>query len=100
MIWARKIASDTEWAQLKQQYNQLSSSLGLPFDMLMISTPEAAAGGSQVYLSLPNEDHLTLFKGFDVGPEKALPTAAMLSFGHLAAFRERFGLLDDEDTLH
>jgi hypothetical protein len=100
MIWSRKSASSIEWAQVKQQYNQLSSSLGLPFDMLMVSTPAAMTGGSQVYLSLPNEDHLALFKGFDVVPEKALPPAATLSFGHLAAFRERFGWLEEDDTIH
>lgn len=100
MIWARKSASSFEWALVKQQYNQLSSSLGLPFEMLMVSTPAAAMGGSQVYLSLPNEDHLALFKGFDVVPETDLPSAATLSFGHVAAFKERFGWLDDDDTIH
>ena len=100
MIWARKSASDIEWALVKQQYNQLSSSLGLPFDMLMISTPIATTGGSEVYLSLLDEGHLSLFRGFDVVAETDLPNAATLSFGHLAAFKERFGWLDEDDTLH
>jgi hypothetical protein len=100
MIWARKSASGTEWAKLKQQYNQLSTSLGLPFEMIMVSTPGATQDGSEVYLSLPTEDHLALFKGFDVVPEKALPAEATLSFGHLEAFRERFCWLEEEDTIH
>src|SRR5687767_15513113 len=100
MIWAKKNASGAEWAQVKQRYNQLSSSLGLPFDMLMVSTPAPALGGSQVYLSLPDEDHLALFQGFDVVPETSLPASATLSFGHLAAFKERFGWLDEDDRVH
>ena len=99
MIWVRKNANSSEWAQLKQQYNQLSNSLGLPFDMLMVSTPRPNDGRSDVYLSLPTEDHLALFKGFDVVPERALPTEATLSFGHLEAFKERFCWLE-EDTVH
>ena len=100
MIWARKYASSAEWGQVKQQYNQLSSSLGLPFDMLMVSTPAPTLGRSQVYLSLPDENLLALFRGFDVVPETSLPTSATLSFGHLAAFRERFGWLDEDDRVH
>ena len=100
MIWARKCASGSEWASVKQQYNQLSTSLGLPFEMIMVSTPGPVLNGSEVYLSLPTEDHLALFKGFDVVPEKALPTEATLSFGHLEAFRARFCWLDEEDTIH
>lgn len=99
MIWAKKNADSAEWAQVKQQYNQLSASLGLPFEMLMISTPGPAEGGSEVYLSLPDENHLALFKGFDVVPERALPVEAMLSFGHLEAFKERFCWLEEE-TVH
>lgn len=68
--------------------------------MLMVSTPVSTVDGPHVYLSLPNEDHLALFKGFDVVPERALPSAATLSFGHLAAFKERFGWLDEDDTIH
>jgi len=100
MIWAKKSADNTECSKVKEQYDQLSTSLGLPFDMLMVSAPEAVAGVAKVYLTLPSEDHLALFAGFDIVPERALPREASLHFGHLEAFREWFSASEEQDSVH
>jgi hypothetical protein len=99
MIWAKKNTSEAEWAHIKQRYDHLSSGLGLPFNMLMVSCPSCLSGGPDVYLTLPSADHLALFGGFDIVPECNLPEEASLSFGNLEAFRSWFSMSGEEDTV-
>jgi hypothetical protein len=99
MIWAKKCTNGTEWAHIKQRYDHLSSSLGLPFDMLMVSCPNCLVEGPDVYLTLPSEDHLALFGGFDIVPESNLPEEASLSFGNPEAFRSWFSPANEEETI-
>jgi hypothetical protein len=100
MIWIGKNTTNTELGQLKERYDELFTSLGSPFEMLMVRIPDTATDSAKVYLSLPTEDHLALFGGFDVVPEKALPKEASLHFGHIEAFREWFSSPDESEAVH
>jgi hypothetical protein len=100
MIWTRKNISDVELGQLKERYDQLSTNLGVPFDMLMVRVPDNAKECTKVYMTLPTEDHLAMFSGFDIVPERALPREASLHFGNLEAFKEWFSLPEESEAIH
>lgn len=84
-VWIEGDFESSSWFPLRDQFDELSVSLGAPKNVLLVQIDDGSSERTRLIASLPSQTYLPLFTGFREIPVTSLPRhAARLVVGQLS----------------
>jgi len=89
-VFAKKTMPLASWGKLQDQIALLQMTMGVPHDLMMMSTTSEGHKTDTIYIGLPDEQLLSHFDGFERIKQSDLPDSMTTLVCREDGFADRF----------